>query len=150
VQLADTRKPFLEDEAFHFSISHSGNYAAVLVSKENRVGIDIETISHKAGKIRHKFLSAIEEEIVYRHLNPANRSGSIYPQPYTLLWSCKEAVFKWEGIGGMDFREDMQIVSITATGNERHTVILLKKKEEVFLDIHSLYMADTCLSYVVT
>jgi phosphopantetheinyl transferase len=150
IQLAETRKPFLEDEAFHFSISHSGKFAAVLVSRWNRVGVDIETVSPKAGLIRHKFLSASEEEIVFRHMNPEGGNETFQPQPYTLLWSCKESVFKWDGLGGMDFRKHMQIVSVAVNDNELHTVILLKKNEEVFLDIHSRYLGGTCLSYVIT
>ena len=42
IQIADTRKPFLPDEQYHFSISHCGDYAAAIVSKDKRVGIDIE------------------------------------------------------------------------------------------------------------
>ncbi|MBI3884001.1 MAG: 4-phosphopantetheinyl transferase, partial [Sphingobacteriales bacterium] len=42
IRIASTRKPFLENEAYHFSISHSGNYAAVIVSNNHRVGVDIE------------------------------------------------------------------------------------------------------------
>ena len=38
ILIADTRKPYLEDEAYHFSISHCDNYAAVVASKESRVG----------------------------------------------------------------------------------------------------------------
>jgi len=33
IQIADTKKPFLPDEAFHFSISHCGEYAAAIVSR---------------------------------------------------------------------------------------------------------------------
>ena len=33
IQIADTRKPFLPGEEFHFSISHCGDYAAAIVSK---------------------------------------------------------------------------------------------------------------------
>src|SRR5687768_3039321 len=42
VLIADTKKPFLPGEAYHFSISHCGDYAAAIVSKDMRVGIDIE------------------------------------------------------------------------------------------------------------
>src|SRR5438128_7090094 len=42
IKIADTRKPYLEDEAYHFSISHCSNYAAAIVSKTARVGVDIE------------------------------------------------------------------------------------------------------------
>jgi 4'-phosphopantetheinyl transferase EntD len=36
--IADTRKPFLEDEVYHFSISHCGNFAGAIASRRNRVG----------------------------------------------------------------------------------------------------------------
>ena len=51
IKIADTRKPFLEDEAYHFSISHCGDYAAVIVSKEYRVGVDVELVNDKIEKI---------------------------------------------------------------------------------------------------
>src|SRR5688572_3150002 len=64
IQIADTRKPFLEDEAFHFSISHCSDYAAAIVSTENRVGVDIEVFSDKIGRIGHKFVSDDENTLV--------------------------------------------------------------------------------------
>ncbi|HVX51137.1 MAG TPA: hypothetical protein VHB48_13310, partial [Chitinophagaceae bacterium] len=38
--IADTRKPYLPDEQYHFSISHTGDYAAAVVSSVQRVGRD--------------------------------------------------------------------------------------------------------------
>ena len=74
IKIADTRKPFLENEAYHFSISHCGDYAAVMVSTHNRVGVDVERISIKVDKVKHKFLSAGEQELVrtYRRLLKMN------------------------------------------------------------------------------
>jgi len=57
IRIADTRKPYLENESYHFSISHCGDYAAVIVSKDHRVGIDIERINEKVERIQHKFLN---------------------------------------------------------------------------------------------
>ena len=37
IVIADTRKPFLENEEYHFSISHCGSYAAAIVSATSRV-----------------------------------------------------------------------------------------------------------------
>ena len=34
ILIADTRKPFLADEKYHFSISHCGQYAAAIVSSK--------------------------------------------------------------------------------------------------------------------
>ncbi|RYZ00379.1 MAG: 4'-phosphopantetheinyl transferase superfamily protein [Chitinophagaceae bacterium] len=104
IRIADTRKPFLEDEAYHFSVSHCGDYAAAIVSPERRVGIDIEIPTDKVERIRHKFLSEGEEE----RLAPAK--GLLGPvQLATLLWSVKEAAFKWYGKGNVDFRDDMPV-----------------------------------------
>ncbi|MEP6514059.1 MAG: 4-phosphopantetheinyl transferase, partial [Parafilimonas sp.] len=38
ILIADTRKPYLPGEQYHFSISHCGDYAAVIVSSTDRVG----------------------------------------------------------------------------------------------------------------
>ncbi len=105
IQIADTRKPFLPNEAYHFSISHCGDYAAAIVSSTQRVGIDVEMVTHRVNKIRHKFLhitelidwniESLEEQEKYRAL--------------TLLWSAKEAMFKWWGRGDIDFSDCMQI-----------------------------------------
>ena len=47
IRIADTKKPFLENEPFHFSISHCGDYAAAMVSKSARVGVDVELLNEK-------------------------------------------------------------------------------------------------------
>src|SRR5215470_6778588 len=63
IQIADTRKPFLPNEEYHFSISHCGDYAAAIVSKDRRVGIDIEIPVEKILAIQNKFLSVEEKKI---------------------------------------------------------------------------------------
>src|SRR5690606_39740325 len=42
IQIADTRKPYIPDARYQFSISHCADFAAVIVSTTHRVGIDIE------------------------------------------------------------------------------------------------------------
>ena len=66
ILIADTRKPYLEDEQYHFSISHFGHYAAAIVKPvTNRVGVDIEKTSPTIEKIRNKFLSSQESDIAF-------------------------------------------------------------------------------------
>jgi phosphopantetheinyl transferase len=144
IQIADTRKPFLEDEAFHFSISHCMNYAAALVSKVNRVGIDLELASPKIEKVAHKFISD-EERSLFQDLPLPELQLS------TLIWSCKEAVFKWYGLGQVDFREHMQLKSLSETGNNKYnSVIAFRKTEGLFLTLENHFFGDLCLSYLVT
>ena len=104
IRIADTRKPFLSDEQFHFSISHCGDYAAAIVSKEKRVGVDIEIPTEKVLKIVHKFLEEKEQQQFFGGQLTTDDSRLT-----TLLWSCKESVFKWYGNGEVDFREHIQL-----------------------------------------
>ncbi len=104
IQIADTRKPFLPDEQFHFSISHCGDYAAAIVSKNNRVGIDIEIPTPKVETIIHKFLSQQEQQLFH-----ASRIIVHQPTFTTLLWSAKEAIFKWNGSREVDFIEHIHL-----------------------------------------
>jgi phosphopantetheinyl transferase len=110
IEIADTRKPFLPTEQYHFSISHCGDYAAAIVSSDKRVGIDIEIPVEKIGRIQHKFLTAKEHEL-FNLVAGAEDSLVInsYDEP-TILWSAKEAVFKWYGYGGVDFRKQIQLL----------------------------------------
>lgn len=48
-------KPYLVNLPYHISLSHSFDYAAVMISKEP-VGIDIEQVKEKVERIAHKFM----------------------------------------------------------------------------------------------
>jgi phosphopantetheinyl transferase len=116
IKIADTRKPFLENEAFHFSISHCSSYAAGVVSKTKRVGVDIEVPTHKVEKIKHKFLHEEElkelqakSEEKQNIINGENLDLHTLNSKLTLLWSCKEAVFKWWSFGAVDFSEMIRL-----------------------------------------
>src|SRR5262245_49022430 len=108
IQIADTRKPYLPNEQYHFSISHCGDFAAAVVSSKQRVGIDIEIIRPLVAEVMSKFLSQNEKNMLYR--------GTILEQS-TLFWSAKESVFKWHGEGGVDFRQHIQIQKIHESTN---------------------------------
>lgn len=102
IAIADTRKPFLPDEQYHFSISHCGHYAAAIVSKTDRVGIDVELLTPRVEKIKHKFLHPYE-------LAMLKQTAADTITVLTLLWSAKEAMFKWWGNGEVDFSEVFRI-----------------------------------------
>lgn len=103
IEIADTRKPFLPGEQYHFSISHCADFAAAIVSSHYRVGIDVETINPKVQQIKHKFLHPVELEFV--HANPAHMQLKML----SIAWSAKEAMYKWYGLGQVDFSEMMRL-----------------------------------------
>ncbi|HVY76379.1 MAG TPA: 4'-phosphopantetheinyl transferase superfamily protein [Puia sp.] len=104
ILIADTRKPYLPDEKYHFSISHCGSFAAAVVSSRYRVGIDVEQAAPGIERIREKFLSPKELSVAYEGID---RSGHRLRQ-LTLLWSAKESIFKWYSLGSIDFRKHIQ------------------------------------------
>lgn len=108
IQVADTRKPFLEGEKYHFSISHCGNFAAAIASSNRRVGVDIELVTPRLKRIAHKFLGEDEK----RYLEKWKDLSALYLQMLTIIWSAKEAIFKSYGLGNMDFRNHMLLDGI--------------------------------------
>ena len=104
------------------SITHSGNYAAVIIS-DRAVGIDIEKINNKAMKIKHKFLHV---ELNYpQELN--NQSSLVY-------WNIKESIYKAVGIMGIDFKKNILVTPLDMKKN------VLKSW---YLDDDKIYSFDT-------
>ncbi len=132
IEIADTRKPFLPNEAYHFSISHCGDYAAVIISRDKRVGVDIEIVTKKADKIKAKFLNSAELDKIPHPIFDLQYS--------TLLWSCKEAVFKWYGDGGVDFRKHihLQFDQLNNDHGEMNCVFTKKGEENLHLSYQKL------------
>lgn len=137
IQIAETRKPFLPDEAFHFSISHCGDYAAAIVSREQRVGIDIEIPVEKVIAIRHKFMSPSEMEL----LTPLSM------EEYTQVWSAKEAVYKWYGLGKVDFREHIRFTGYNDAPSSFDCHFM---RTDSRLKVHLQRLSGLCLSYVIS
>jgi phosphopantetheinyl transferase len=143
IEIADTRKPFLQDEQYHFSISHCGDYAAAIVSSKNRVGVDVEEPKERILKIVDKFLSKTEQAIFnYRLMTHDSRLT-------TLLWSAKESVFKWYGNGGVDFKQDIQLHSLRV-GNEFSTLNAKFIKTENDLVIDYCEFENITLTWLVS
>ncbi len=141
IQIADTRKPFLPDERYHFSISHCGDYAAAIVSKDSRVGVDIEIPGDKLGRIADKFLSEEEKgifDIQYSMLNI---------QLLTTLWGSKEAVFKWYGDGAVDFRQHIQLQRLHV---DREVIDCFFSKNPTHLTIHYRRFEHLVLAWVMS
>lgn len=89
-------KPYLSDYSYNISISHSIDYVAVLLSKDYRVGVDIEKISDRIFKIRDRFVS--DKEFI----------GAGNSLIHLLLhWSAKETMFKFLNEVEVDFREHL-------------------------------------------
>ena len=148
ILIADTKKPFLQNEPFHFSISHCGDYAAAIVSKIHRVGVDVELLNTKIEQIKHKFTDEEELKIFAQHPVGNIRNSTFDIRYLTLCWSVKESVFKWWGRGEVDFKKDIVLKSIT--GLPEQGIVHCIFKNEFALDIHYLFFNSNFLTWVLT
>jgi 4'-phosphopantetheinyl transferase len=93
-------KPFLSDNSHNISISHSRTLTSVLVSKQRKVGIDLEYMSHKIHNISHKFLN--EHEKISN--NPLLERLHLY-----IHWCAKEALYKICDKQDINFKQNLTI-----------------------------------------
>ena len=77
-------KPFL-DNGWNISISHSNNFVAINLNKNNACGIDIEKITPKIERIKHKFL------------NDTDLKNLVSLEHLILYWGAKESLYKYYG-----------------------------------------------------
>ena len=92
VKYADSGKPFCD--GMHFSISHTKNFVAVIVSNKP-VGVDLGDISDRNFRITEKFMHPDELKTL---------SECSEKQKFALLcWCAKETVFKIIEENGVDF-----------------------------------------------
>lgn len=93
-------KPHLHD-GNHISISHSFEFTGIIISRKQRVGIDIEKQRPKIVRIAHKFTTlpiqdgGQEQEILVRKL--------------TKIWGAKESLYKISPILGLSFLQNIFI-----------------------------------------
>ena len=99
-QMDDHGKPYLVNSDTHISLSHSYDYAAVIISKDKKVGVDIELIKHKIKSIKHKFLSDLE--LAQKQIG--DNTNGLY-----VSWCAKEAIYKWNGRKGLEFKQHIHI-----------------------------------------
>jgi 4'-phosphopantetheinyl transferase len=132
-------KPYLVNLPYHISLSHSFDYAAVMISRTRPVGIDIEQIKEKVERIAHKFMH--EKELAF--IREENRIQQLY-----VCWCAKEAVYKCYGQKEVSFANNILLepFSIAKEGQ----VMAHFTKEQVDLDyrVNYLQYEDYMIGYV--
>jgi phosphopantetheinyl transferase len=144
INISGTQKPYLPSEAYHFSISHSGNMAAAIVSKDKCVGIDIEFFNDKVFKVMHKFLNRKELSMLENNLKDEDEKRKLL----TTLWCAKEAVYKWQGLEAVDFKQHIHITPFPFSKMGSYPAQFSKGKDIIDLKIHYRLFDDFCLSWI--
>ena len=118
--------PELKNNKF-ISISHSKDLTAIIIG-QSKVGIDVEKIREKALRVSSKFISKNAHKLISK-------------EKATLIWCCKEAIYKWYQKGKINFIEDIKILpfriqetgSLIAKFKSKKLVLQYQKIEDHFL-----------------
>jgi phosphopantetheinyl transferase len=98
LKYTENKKPYLEGQNTHISISHSHDKLVIIANTTQSTGIDIELIRDKVRNIQHKFLN--EQELVFAKEDV---------ETLTTLWAAKEAIYKAYGLKEVDFKKHICI-----------------------------------------
>lgn len=140
-------KPYLKDSDLHISISHTKDYAAIMLSINPNIGIDIEKISARALKIRKKFMHPDEEAALSTlKLNETKESTAIL-----LHWCAKESLFKSIEEEGIDFSNELRIQDFKFNANSgtfRGESARTKSQFQIDYNVYPEFVITCCFSTV--
>ena len=121
----DNGKPYLENCVTNISITHTENYVAIIISDDDELGIDIESLDRNFAAVEQKALS--EEEIEDLDDDKKNEQLAIY-------WCAKEAIFKRMSQNRVNFAEQIEVekFNLKKEGELEATFIHKDEYEEDF------------------
>ncbi|MBO5980211.1 MAG: 4'-phosphopantetheinyl transferase superfamily protein [Bacteroidales bacterium] len=121
----DNGKPYLENCVTNISITHTEKYVAIIISDDDELGIDIESLDRNFAPVEQKALS--EDEIEDLDDDKKNEQLAIY-------WCAKEAIFKRMSQSRVNFAEQIEVekFNLKKEGELEATFIHKDEYEEDF------------------
>ena len=92
-------KPLLNSK-YKISISHSHEIAAIAISNNSKIGLDVQLKGSKILNIQNKFLNKSEK---------LNISDDSCVDILTMIWTSKESIYKAVGLKGISFSNNIKI-----------------------------------------
>ena len=129
-------KPSLNSK-YNISISHSHEIAAIAISDNSKIGLDVQLNKNKIFNIQHKFLSLSEKLNIGE-----NPSLNIL----TMIWTCKESIYKAIGLKGISFSENIKIDKVIEK-DKTGIGCYINGTEKVKFDLKFFYIDEYTICY---
>jgi 4'-phosphopantetheinyl transferase len=129
-------KPSLNSK-YNISISHSHEMAAIAISDNSKIGLDVQLNEKKIFNIQDKFLNPSEK---------LNIGESPSLKILTMIWTSKESIYKAIGIKGISFSDNINIEKVVEedkTGIGYYT----NGSEKVKFDLKFFYLDEYTICY---
>lgn len=142
IQHDEYRRPIIE--GYNISISHTKEYASIILSKEKRVAVDIEYMSNRVEKIVSKFIR--NDEMVPTLLHKL------------INWCSKETCYKFFYKSGLQYH-DMKVVftddadinkavaDVNTTVDNLNAIVVENLKDKMQIPIYSMITPQYILTY---
>lgn len=138
-QVDEHGKPYLVNFPHFISLSHSFDYAAVMISKNKPVGIDIELIKDKIERIAHKFMN--EDELTF--IDSGHRTEHLY-----ISWCAKEAIYKLQGKKNVSFLDNIRLSAFEYRPQGSFKASLELENSHQDFEVHFEKMEGYMIGYV--
>jgi len=142
IEIMPSKKPFIKNGDWYFSVAHSGNYAAAIISRSCNVGIDVEAPNPKVLALQGKFLTEAE-------ISELSAVAKDEITQLTIGWSIKEVLFKWYGLGQLDFKSNLQIKQMQLYNDNWQFNCVIEKSETQTCLVEVKLINDMVLSWMV-
>jgi phosphopantetheinyl transferase len=129
-------KPSLNSK-YNISISHSHEIAAIAISDNSKIGLDVQLKQNKIFNIQNKFLNKSEK---------SNIGDDPTVDILTMFWASKESIYKAVGLKGISFSDNIKIENVIEedkTGIGYYT----NGSEKVKFDLKFFYIDEYTICY---
>jgi 4'-phosphopantetheinyl transferase len=131
-------KPLLNSK-YNISISHSHEIAALAISDNSKIGIDVQLKENKIFNIQNKFLNKSEK---------SNIGDDPTVDILTMVWASKESIYKAIGLKGISFSKNIKIDKVIEK-DKTGIGYYINGTEKVKFDLKFFYIDEytICFAY---
>jgi len=129
-------KPSLNSK-YNISISHSHQIAAIAISDNSKIGLDVQLYENKIFNIQDKFLNPTEKLNIGE--NPSLKI-------LTMIWTSKESIYKAVGLKGISFSDNIKIEKVVEE-DKIGIGYYINGTEKVKFDLKFFYIDEYTICY---
>ena len=129
-------KPLL-NSIYNISISHSHEIAAIAISDNSNIGLDVQLKESKIFNIQNKFLNKSEK---------SNIGDDPTVDILTMVWTSKESIYKAIGLKDISFSENIKIDKVIEK-DKTGIGYYINGTEKVKFDLQFFYVDEYTICY---
>lgn len=139
----DNGRPYLQNSIVEISISHTERFTCIFTHPELSLGVDIESL--------HRNFSAVERRVLHpEEVDFLSDKAPVRKLQLAILWSAKEALYKYMSRSEVDFSEQIRIEHFTPRDSGKLDAVFYEKDgEKIVFDLEYMILDDHIMVWVI-